>query len=234
MRQYCCLCQLRPEACGASAARLNYPAVIHRSVPTVSRTRARSAVRATQESDPGVNLARDFSQFVNEKGAPSPLHNRRPSHLLPPTAAIAAQLNALQLNDWPDRAAGIQTAFLFSKPYGCEEMVTGPPLPSHARSWHGKEEWLSLEEFTSMLQSQDYKPLINCESWQATSPMVFPSTRVGTKAVQAVEVTSQPSAGITNAKRSHTFTFCLEHVTQGPYKGCWMTVGLRVGDYANV
>ena len=102
--------------------------------------------------------------------------------------------------------------------------------------------------------------------------MVFPSTRVGTKAVQAVEVTSQPSAGITNAKRSHTFTFCLEHVTQGPYKvlvlacpdvhsdvhciwvmlcifvcicsillmvvylmqGCWMTVGLRVGDYANV
>ena len=48
--------------------------------------------------------------------------------------------------------------------------------------------------------------------------MVFPSTRVGTKAVQAVEVTSQPSAGITNAKRSHTFTFCLEHVTQGPYK----------------
>jgi len=50
----------------------------------------------------------------------------RPSHLLPPTAAIAAQLDALQLNDWPDRAAGIQTAFLFSKPYGCEEMVTGP------------------------------------------------------------------------------------------------------------
>lgn len=107
---------------------------------------------------------------------------------------------------------------------------------------------------------------------QATSPLVFPSTRVGTKAVQAIEVTSQPSAGITNAKRSHTFTFCLEHVTQGPYKvhgtacpdahsdsrciwfilrisvcicsillmvvylmqGCWMTVGLRVGDYANV
>lgn len=107
---------------------------------------------------------------------------------------------------------------------------------------------------------------------QATSPMVFPSTRVGTKAVQAVQVTSQPSAGMSNAKRSHTFTFCLEHVTQGPYKvggtacpdaqsdahcvcfmlrncicicsillivvclmqGCWMTVGLRVGDYANV
>jgi hypothetical protein len=48
--------------------------------------------------------------------------------------------------------------------------------------------------------------------------MVFPSTRVGTKAVQAVQVTSQPSAGMTTAKRSHTFTFCLEHVTQGPYK----------------
>lgn len=199
----------------------------------LSRSRV---VRATTDSDPapGADLARDFSRFVNEKGASPPLHNRRPSHLLPPTAAIAAQLDALQLNDWPDRAAGIQTAFLFSKPYGCEEMVTGPPLPSHARSWHGREEWLSLKEFTGMLQSQDYKALINCESWQAMSPMVFPSTRACTKAVQAVEVTPQRSAGSSTAKRSHTFTFCLEHVTQGPYKGCWMTVGLRIGDYANV
>lgn len=42
------------------------------------------------------------------------------------------------------------------------------PLPSHARSWHGKEEWFSLSEFTSMLQSEDYRPLINCESWQVS------------------------------------------------------------------
>ena len=39
-------------------------------------------------------------------------------------------------------------------------------LPDQARSWYGKEAWLSLEEFTSMLQSVEYRPLINCERWQ--------------------------------------------------------------------
>lgn len=191
-------------------------------------------------------------------------------------------------------------------------MYAWQALPDQARSWYGKEAWLSLEEFTSMLQSVDYRPLINCESWQvswsgvsalklsiiqghglniaatltlagaaaapysttygvlwshlqllchvqATSPMVFPSTRTGERAVQTVEVMAQPSASQAASKRAHTFTFCLEHITQGPYKvaswlqayyahahssftymskavvqGCWMTVGLRLGDYANV
>ena len=45
--------------------------------------------------------------------------------MLSPTAAIAAQMNALQMNDWPDTDAGIRTAFLFSKPYGCETMIAG-------------------------------------------------------------------------------------------------------------
>ncbi|KAL3153307.1 hypothetical protein ABBQ38_011651 [Trebouxia sp. C0009 RCD-2024] len=127
-------------------------------------------VRAVNSPDPpaGADLARDFSKFVNETGAVTPLKTRRPSHLLPPTAAIAAQLDALQLNDWPERGAGIHTAFMFSKPYGCESMITGPALPDQARSWYGKEAWLSLEEFTSMLQSVEYRPLINCESWQVS------------------------------------------------------------------
>ena len=185
----------------------------------------------------------------------------RPSHLLPPTAAIAAQLNALQLNDWPEPAAGIHTAFMFTKPHQCEQLMVGPvriqelaaavavdtnakapftlpvsnvplaaagaqlpstavhsssapsvlalqahvvhvnfcvtscvitgpslqrvsrytktqrfhshvpvlclqPLPDHARSWRGKEEWLCLSDFTDMLWSDDYRPLINCDSWQ--------------------------------------------------------------------
>lgn len=200
------------------------------------RRPATHIVRAVNTPEPpaGADLARDFSKFINETGAVTPLKTRRPSHLLPPTAAIAAQLDALQLNDWPERGAGIHTAFLFSKPHGCESLITGPALPDQARSWYGKEAWLSLEEFTSMLQSVDYRPLINCESWQATSPMVFPSTRTGERAVQTVEVMAQPSASQAASKRAHTFTFCLEHITQGPYKGCWMTVGLRLGDYANV
>lgn len=230
----CACCHFHPVFPLATKTRCRLPQCCRHLSNKSSRKQPRR-LSCTDKPDPqGADLARDFSKFVNEKGAAPPTHNRRPSHLLPPTAAVAAQLDALQLNDWPDRAAGIQTAFLFSKPYGCEDMVTGPPLPSHARSWHGKEEWFSLSEFTSMLQSEDYRPLINCESWQATSPMVFPSTRIGTRAVQSVEVTSPSREGMKAAKRSHTFTFCLEHVTQGPYKGCWMTVGLRLGDYANV
>lgn len=45
--------------------------------------------------------------------------------MLSPTAAIAAQMDALQMNDWPDADAGVRTAFLFSKPYGCESMIAG-------------------------------------------------------------------------------------------------------------
>lgn len=41
-------------------------------------------------------------------------------------------------------------------------------LPDHARTWRGKEEWLGLEDFTDMLWSDDYRPLINCESWQVS------------------------------------------------------------------
>ena len=48
--------------------------------------------------------------------------------------------------------------------------------------------------------------------------MVFPSTRTGERAVQTVEVMAQPSATHAASKRAHTYTFCLEHITQGPYK----------------
>ena len=71
-------------------------------------------------------LAQEFSRFANEADLQHPLKVRGPSHLLPPTAVVAAQLDALQRNDWPDQDAGIKTAFLFSKPQECEKMVTGP------------------------------------------------------------------------------------------------------------
>ena len=45
--------------------------------------------------------------------------------MLPPTAVIAAQMDALQMNDWPDPDSGIRTAFLFSKPFECETMIAG-------------------------------------------------------------------------------------------------------------
>jgi hypothetical protein len=71
---------------------------------------------------------------------------------------------------------------------------------------------------------------------------VFPATRVGQRAVQAIEVlattrqsSSNSSAGVDGAAgglQRFTFTFCLELIHTGPYKGCWMTVGVRPGNYA--
>lgn len=60
---------------------------------------------------------------------------------------------------------------------------------------------------------------------QPASQLVFPSKRHRNKAVCAVAATA--------AGRRHVFTFCLERVLQGPLKNCWLTVGVREGDYAN-
>lgn len=91
---------------------------------------------------------------------------------------------------------------------------------------------------------------------------VFPPTRVGHRAVQAVEVLANSKArrathGSSNngSSSSHssnhsssvdrrggggdddgiqrfTYTFVLERITSGPYRDCWLTVGVRPGNYA--
>ncbi len=45
---------------------------------------------------------------------------------------VAAQLDALQRNDWPEPDAGVAVAFAFSKPYDAESLLPGQVL--HA-SW---------------------------------------------------------------------------------------------------
>jgi hypothetical protein len=54
----------------------------------------------------------------------------------------------------------------------------------------------------------------------------------GAAAAAEAPAGAQPLGG--PGLRAYTFTFCLERVLAGPYKDCWMTVGLRCGDYANV
>lgn len=73
----------------------------------------------------GTALASEFSRHVNTAGLRSPLEHRGPTPMLSPCAVVAAQMDALQMNDWPDTDAGVRTAFLFSKPYDCENMLTG-------------------------------------------------------------------------------------------------------------
>lgn len=81
---------------------------------------------------------------------------------------------------------------------------------------------------------------------------VFPPTRVGHRAVQAVEVLANSRAAAaaaaaktppngsnsssSNGGKDHlqrfTYTFVLERITSGPYRDCWLTVGVRPGNYA--
>jgi hypothetical protein len=88
---------------------------------------------------------------------------RSPTHLLPPTAAVAAQMDALQRNDYPDNGAGVRTCFRFSKPEDESQA-----FPSRVRSWGGAEEWLGLEEFSSRLCQPPYSALLNCDSWRVS------------------------------------------------------------------
>jgi hypothetical protein len=217
------------HSCHQSAPVLSGSTLLQASKPTQHRSRAgqhRQRCCRPQAELSGDRLERQFAEYVNTSNIQEPSRDRRPSHLLSPAAAVAAQMNALQRNDWPEQDAGIKTAFLFTKPHGCEAMVHGPPLPSHVRSWLGKEAWIPLSDFCSMLRSPPFSAILDFDSWQAVSDVVFPSNRYGNKAVQAVQVSD-------SADRQLTYTFCLERVEEGPYKGCWMTVGLRSGDYSH-
>ncbi|KAF6261300.1 hypothetical protein COO60DRAFT_1625392 [Scenedesmus sp. NREL 46B-D3] len=175
----------------------------------------------------GDRLASEFSAHLNQLSLKAPLQHRRPSPLDPPTAAVASQLDALQINDWPEPDAGVQTALAFAKPYECERLLTAAPqaagssprpsvrlagrrrssggsgddtpastdsspssdgLSSRVRSWAAQEQWLTPQEFSELLHSSPYDVLLGCDTWRACSEMVFPATRVGKRAVQAVEV----------------------------------------------
>lgn len=42
-----------------------------------------------------------------------------------PNVVVASQMNALQRNDYPEADAGVQAAYAFTKPHGCEQMTVG-------------------------------------------------------------------------------------------------------------
>lgn len=143
----------------------------------------------------GDNLASEFAAHLNQLSLKAPLQHRRPSPLDPPTAAVAAQLDALQINDWPETNAGVLTALAFAKPYECERLLTAVPTPVYGetvlgtdtlhtsrsnssssrplvRSWAAAEEWLSPQQFAAQLHSPPYDVLLGCDSWRACSRMV--------------------------------------------------------------
>ena len=49
------------------------------------------------------------------------------------------------------------------------------------------------------------------------SQLIFPSERLGNKAIQVVQVEAR-TGGASGQLRPFTFTFCLERIDVGPYK----------------
>ncbi|GMH36565.1 hypothetical protein BSKO_04433 [Bryopsis sp. KO-2023] len=182
--------------------------------------------RATQPEASGEELSSQFSQFLNEQGVTSSTR-RGPSHLLPPTTVVSTLMDALQRNDYPEADSGVKVAFSFSKPRECEEMLPGQTICSHTRSWMAKEEYVDFDTFSRIVHEHPYGDILNFDSWEPISEIVFPSTRFPV-AVQAVQVSHNETP------QKNRFTFCMERIEKGPYKGCWLTVGVRIGDYANV
>jgi hypothetical protein len=43
---------------------------------------------------------------------------------------------------------------------------------------------------------------------------------------------SNSGSGGSSGLQRYTFTFILERIAVGPYKHCWLTVGVRPGNYA--
>lgn len=206
----------------------NFRSFCHSSKPT---WQVRLNPPRAQENDASDNsLDTQFARLINERGAaglsPSSIERRGPSHLLSPPVVVAAILNALQRNDWPDVDAGVETAFSFTKPWTDGGKLPSPGAPHRVRTWAALEIFLDLKEFSNHLHSPPYKVLLEIDEWHASAPLVFPSSRSENKAVQAVTVKSGKEG------RDYNFTFCLEKQLVGSMKGCWLVAGVRQGNYS--
>ncbi|KAL4853379.1 Methyltransferase-like protein 13 [Chlorella vulgaris] len=183
-----------------------------------ARSRRTCTPAAASEGLPPDALAAEFQAFVLQQGVDGAVPPSRPTHLMSPLVCISAQMRALQRNDYPEPDAGVRTCFMFAKPEECEELVTAPVAPQRVRSWAAHEEWLAFADFSNQLRSPPFLPLLNCDSWQPASQLVFPSSRHKNKAVFAIEL------GVgEQQQRRQLYTFCLEKIEQGPFKNCWVT-----------
>lgn len=175
-------------------------------------------------------LVAEFSRYVLETEQRWPLENRTPTALMPPTAVVRVQMDALMRNDWPEPDSGVKVAYGFAMPARVDEILSGQWRPvAAARAWDAAERYLSEAEFGALLRDPMYRPLIGCSGWEMASPMAFHG-RGHSRALQAVRVTT----GGKHGDRTVNYTFCLQKVAAGAYRDCWMVVGLRVGDYASV
>ncbi|KAH7292694.1 hypothetical protein KP509_29G081300 [Ceratopteris richardii] len=171
-------------------------------------------------------------RHVNASKQTWPHEKKRPTALMPPNTVVEVQMDSLMRNDWPEEDSGVRTAFHFSMPAKVDEILGGqvPESVYAARAWSATERYLSFPEFSALLRDPMYAPLINCLDWKIASPVVFHGPG-DSRALQCVTVSFESQKGATTYR---AYTFCLQKVKQGAYRDCWMVVGVRLGDYANV
>lgn len=73
----------------------------------------------------GELLASEFSKFVSDSGLNESMRYKRPTPMIAPHLAVQSIMTALQMNDYPEEDAGARTAYLFSKPHDCENLIAG-------------------------------------------------------------------------------------------------------------
>ncbi|KAJ9530137.1 hypothetical protein QJQ45_023418 [Haematococcus lacustris] len=158
--------------------------------------------RCTRDGD---NLASEFARFLVVKGDAQHQSVIGPSPLLPPHAAVAAQLAALQRPDYPDPGSGVMTCWRFAKPADAARPVS-KAIPACApcaiacvhgiqghisgavHSWEAGGRCLDLQQFSALLHAPPYNVLLGCDEWKAASPVAFTPSRSGSRAVQAVHI----------------------------------------------
>jgi hypothetical protein len=120
------------------------------------------------------------------------LSNLTPQPGLSPAQVVQYQVTALQHNDDPKSDAGIERAFQFASP--ANKQATGP-----------------LENFTQILKSPAYAPMLNNRSSEVVGSEV--------KENQAKVVVKIIAAD----GRQITYIFILSNQKEGEFINCWMT-----------
>ena len=189
----------------------------------------------------GLQLARDFNSMLlrnrdNVGALNIDRHHKQPSALLPPHRVVQIQLEALQMNDWPEEDGGCKHAYRFAvrasnylfgsvgKPFMLKPGKSDPSIHSDriyidphfddrhiVKSWLGTERLENEASFIATLKSH-FPTLIGAAGFEWAAPPHFRSDGA------ACTVTARIHADV----GPRVFHFDLVRVADGAYKDCWL------------
>ena len=185
-------------------------------------------------------MARDFNMLLlknrDQVGALNmDRHHKQPSALLPPHRAVQIQLEALQMNDWPEEDEGCRHAYRFAvrannylfgsigKPFMLKPGKTDPSIHSdrlyidpHFDDRHIVKSWLGIDRledeasFIATLKAH-FRPLIGSSGFEWAGPPRFRADGAACTVAARVHADGGPCV----------FAFDLVRVSDGAYKDCW-------------